>query len=111
MITFLVTLRQLGQSLGAVFKAKEGRSLGILALGLLALGTIFYMRVEGFTLIDSLYFCFVTLTTIGYGDFSPVTTFGKLFTMIYSLFGLGIMTLLISEISKGYLAQRKDKNQ
>ncbi|WP_430039188.1 ion channel [Peribacillus simplex] len=34
-------------------------------------------------MIESLYFCVVTLSTVGHPSFEPQTTFGKVFTMIY----------------------------
>ena len=33
----------------------------------LTVGCAFYMEVEGWTLIDSLYFSMVTMSTVGYG--------------------------------------------
>jgi len=55
------------------------------------LGTFVYHFVEHLRWIDSLYFSVVTLTTVGYGDFSPKTDFGKLFTIFYILNGIGII--------------------
>ncbi len=40
-------------------------------------GTIFYVKQEGLTVIDSLYFCVVTLSTVGHPSFEPQTTLGK----------------------------------
>ena len=57
------------------------------------------MLIEGLSPIDSFYFCFITLATIGYGDLSPSTDVGKLVTVIYSIAGLGIMAALISSIA------------
>jgi voltage-gated potassium channel Kch len=45
--------------------------------------------------LDSLYFRVVTLTTVGYGDLSPQTSIGKIFTMIYIILGLGILSSFI----------------
>ena len=66
---------------------------------LLVAGTIIFMIIEGFSPIDSFYFSFITLATIGYGDFSPSTDIGKLFTVLYSFAGLGIMAALIRTIA------------
>ena len=41
------------------------------------------------------YFTIITLTTVGYGDFSPKTDLGKLFTMVYVVLGLGIISSFI----------------
>lgn len=66
----------------------------------LIIGTVFYHRFEGWNLLDSLYFSVITLTTVGYGDFSPHTNIGKIFTIFYLFVGLGIILSFINEIAK-----------
>ncbi|HEY8169744.1 MAG TPA: potassium channel family protein [Candidatus Limnocylindria bacterium] len=58
---------------------------------LLTLGTVFYHFVEGWRIIDSLYFTVITLATVGYGDFAPKTDVGKLFTVLYVLAGVSVI--------------------
>ncbi|MFN8377767.1 MAG: potassium channel family protein [Anaerolineae bacterium] len=48
--------------------ARPRRSTVGLILSILVVGTIFYHLVEGWNILDSVYFCVITLTTIGYGD-------------------------------------------
>lgn len=45
---------------------------------------------------DAFYFCFTGLTTIGYGDLTPVSYAGKAFFVFWSLLALPTMTVLIS---------------
>ena len=45
---------------------------------------------------DSFYLCFVSLTTIGYGDRVPISNAGKSFFVFWSLLALPTMTVLIS---------------
>ena len=59
--------------------------------GLLATGTVFYAVVEGWSILDALYFSVTTLTTVGLGDFTPQTGIGKAFTIIYVLAGVGLI--------------------
>jgi voltage-gated potassium channel len=47
---------------------------------LLLTGTLFYWHFEDWTVIEALYFSVVTLTTVGYGDFSPTTPGTQIFT-------------------------------
>ena len=66
-------------------------------------GTIFYWRFEDWTLIESLYFCIVTLTTVGYGDFAPTSAGTQIFTIIYILTGFGVLVALLTSVAQEYL--------
>ena len=69
---------------------KEFRGLGVVLGSWIALGTIIYSVYEDWSLIESLYFCVMTLTTIGYGDFSPTTESMQLYTVFYAVLGIGV---------------------
>ena len=71
-------------------------------------GTVFYRFVEGLRWLDSLYFSVITLTTVGYGDFSPTTNAGKVFTMFYVLVGIGIFVALVTQIG-GHLIEARNQ--
>ncbi|MCG6190630.1 potassium channel family protein [Maribellus maritimus] len=70
---------------------KTYRPLVISTFSILLSGMLVYHFVEGWRWIDALYFSVVTLATVGYGDFSPATDFGKIFTIFYLLTGIGIL--------------------
>ena len=74
------------------------RDLVLTTLIVLALGTVVYHFLEGWSWIDSLYFSVITLSTIGYGDYSPQTLQGKIFTIIYIIVGIGIILSFINTI-------------
>lgn len=61
---------------------------------------------------DALYWATVTLTTVGYGDVTPVTDIGRLISMVSSLFGVAIIALPSGVITAAYIeelrAQKKD---
>lgn len=99
MIAFFTTLRNLVVALRRGFADPQFRALGFLVAVLLVSGTFFYWRVEGWTVIDSLYFSVITLTTVGYGDLSPSTTASKIFTVVYVLIGLGILVSFLSAVA------------
>lgn len=51
---------------------------------------------QGWTYFDGFYFAFVSLTTVGYGDVTPISPAGKSFFVFWSLLALPTMTVLIS---------------
>ncbi|KAI5065653.1 hypothetical protein GOP47_0020348 [Adiantum capillus-veneris] len=48
--------------------------------------------------VDAIYFCIVTLCTIGYGDITPTTPFAKLFSCAFVLVGFGFIDILLSSM-------------
>ena len=52
---------------------------------------------------DALYWATVTLTTVGYGDLTPVTDLGRCISMLSSLFGVAIIALPSGVITASYL--------
>ncbi|MCA9919003.1 MAG: two pore domain potassium channel family protein [Anaerolineales bacterium] len=73
-------------------KEPEFRGLFWSVMLILLAGTWFYHAVEGWSWLDAFYFSVITLTTVGYGDFSPQTSIGKIFTIVYIVLGLGVLS-------------------
>ena len=84
-------------------------SRAILAVAgtVIAGGMVFYHYVEDLTWIDSFYFCAITLTTVGFGDITPTTTEGKLFTVAYAIVGIGIFVALVSTVAHHLIEAKK----
>lgn len=89
---------------------KQYLKLLILTSSVIGFGTIMYKYLEEWDWVDCLYFSVVTLTTVGYGDFAPITTGGKLFTIFYILLGLGIILNFIEIIHLHYEQQKDSLN-
>ncbi|WP_235283563.1 MULTISPECIES: potassium channel family protein [unclassified Methanosarcina] len=87
------------------------RSLLYIAALTLVIGTFFYHSVEGWSWLDSLYFSVITLTTVGYGDFTPETNYGKIFTIIYIFIGLGILIGFVTPIGEYIVDRRLERVQ
>ena len=66
------------------------RNLLGLTLSIIGIASIAYHYIEGWRWIDAVYFSVITIATVGYGDFSPQTDVGKLFTIFYIFTGLGL---------------------
>ena len=56
---------------------------------------------------QALYFCYVSLLTIGYGDLSPKSNAGKPFFIVWSLVAVPTMTILISDMGDTVIASFK----
>jgi voltage-gated potassium channel len=90
------------------------RALIILECLMIGGGMVFYHFVEGWSWLDSVYFCVVTVATVGYGDFSPATPYGRLFTIIYIILGvimLGIFIQLAGKTAYESLQERVQRRQ
>jgi len=111
-IGLLAVARTLYQGARGFVHDPKSRGVATVALGLILGGAFFYRRVEDLSWIDSFYFTIVTLTTVGYGDISPQTTAGKLFTMAYLVIGIGIMVALITEVANHLIkaASREERD-
>ena len=76
----------------------ETEAILILLIIILGIGTIFYSSIENWSLLDSLYFSVITLTTIGFGDFFPKTDIGKMFTIGYVLVGIFLFLIFLNSL-------------
>ena len=76
------------------------RALIIVEGLLLGGGMLFYHFVEGWGWLDAAYFCIVTLATVGYGDFHPITPYGRFFTMLYIILGVALLGVFIQLAGK-----------
>lgn len=61
-------------------------------------GCIAYSALEGWSARDTVYFLTVTSTTVGYGDFYPTSTLGKLFTCVYAVLGITVVLNALSPL-------------
>lgn len=95
-------------TLSRALKEPEARGALRSAALLLATGTIFYMLVEHWTLVDSLYFCVTTLTTVGFGSPAPTTDAGKLFTIFFVLSGVGMFLAVINGVGRAAVKTQID---
>lgn len=79
-----------------------GGSRRELALGaaaittLLTVGTVGYMALEGWSVMDAFYMTVITLTTIGFAEVGPLDAASKLFTIALALVGIGTFATIAS---------------
>jgi len=78
-------------------------------IGLLLVGAAVFSSIEGWSYGNAFYYCYMTLTTIGLGDYTPQTVGGKVFFLFYSLIGFGVLSFIISEIATNFAHRVKDR--
>ncbi len=84
-----------------------------MAIGYVLISALVIFNVEPETFenfFEAVYWATVSLTTMGYGDIYPVTTVGRVVTMISSFVGIAIVALPAGIITAGYMDRiNKDK--
>lgn len=55
-----------------------------------------FLASETHPVVDAIYFCIVTMCTIGYGDITPNSLTTKLFSIMFVLVGFGFIDILLS---------------
>ncbi|WP_299117274.1 ion transporter [uncultured Winogradskyella sp.] len=111
--------RYLGASNNLVLALRASRakiSVFLFAVVILSiiLGTIMYIvegEENGFTNIPkSVYWCIVTLTTVGYGDIAPQTPLGQFIASIVMILGYGIIAVPTGIVSAEYAKASGDSD-
>eukprot|EP00964_Phaeocystis_antarctica_P000299 scaffold159_cov60-Phaeocystis_antarctica.AAC.1 len=69
-----------------------------LLLAYFSFGCVAYNWLEGWSPVDSVYFLTVMATTVGYGDLTPTTDAGKIFTAVYALIGITTVFSTVADI-------------
>jgi hypothetical protein len=59
-------------------------------------GAVIFSHLEDWTYSEAFYFCFVSLSTIGFGDFVPATAKGRAAAFVFIFFGVGFMAFVIT---------------
>lgn len=58
-----------------------------------------FSKIEGLDFFNSIYWAITTSSTVGYGDFAPTTTLGKILTMFTMFSGIGLLGYILSQVS------------
>lgn len=91
-------------------------SVGVFIVSYILITALVMFNVEPSnfeTFFDSLYWATITLTTIGYGDIVPISTVGKVFSMLSSIVGIAMIALPSGIITAGFIQEierRKKRN-
>jgi len=79
----------------------------ILVVFMIMIGTLGYVIIDGFTLLDAVYQAGITFTTVGFGEISPISPAGRIFTITLIILGFGVFSMsigiLVEVLNKGQL--------
>ncbi len=87
----------------------------VLVQFIMIIGTMGYILIDDFPILDAVYQTGITFTTVGFGEIAPISPAGRFFTITLIIFGFAIFTLstavLIDTIIKGNLFELyKERN-
>ena len=63
------------------------------------------------TVLDALWWCIATVTTVGYGDVVPVTRLGRIVAIIYMFFGITLIAILLAVVTNTFYKKRIEKQE
>jgi len=79
--------------------------------GVIALGTVFFRVVEGWTWLESYFFTVITISTVGYGKLVPVTPLGMIGTTVFIFVGLGVFVVAIQQFALFHMKKREEHTE
>lgn len=74
---------------------------------LIMVGGVLISVFEDMTIIDGIWWAFVTTTTVGYGDISPATAYGRIVACLLMICGIGLIGSLTSTITSFFMNSSK----
>jgi len=84
---------------------KDFRLPLILTVMTMLVGTLGYIIIDDFTLMDAIYQTGITFTTVGFGEISPVSNAGRIFTITLIVAGFATFSsavgILVAELGRG----------
>ena len=72
----------------------------ILTVLVMLLGTLGYMIIDNFTLMDAIYQTGITFTTVGFGEIAPISDIGRIFTISLIIFGFLVFSIAVGIIAE-----------
>jgi len=86
--------------------------VGVMIFVLVFLASILFWHFEERTdLIDAVWWSLVTVTTVGYGDISPVTSGGRIVGVVLMITGIGLLGILTATIASFFIEKQALENK
>ena len=80
-----------------LFRSRLTRGVFALAV-VVAVGIVGYMVIEGWSLLDAAYMTIITLTTVGYEEVHPLSSTGRIFTILLMVASVGVMLYVLTTV-------------
>ena len=61
-------------------------------------GSLGYIAIDNFSLLDAIYQTGITFTTVGFGEIAPISPLGRIFTITLIIVGFAIFTLAVGTV-------------
>ena len=78
-------------------------------------GTLGYMVIEGFNVLDAVYMTVTTMATVGFGEIHPLSPTGRLFTIFLIILGVGgalyLLTAIMQFVFEGHLGRDLERRR
>ena len=72
----------------------------ILTVLIMLIGTLGYMVIDHFPLMDAIYQTGITFTTVGFGEIRPISDLGRIFTITLIIFGFIVFSIAVGIIAE-----------
>lgn len=98
------------KKLKKVFNSDSFKYVLFITILMILTGGILIHFAEGMSIPDGIWWAFVTATTVGYGDISPESFYGRLIAMVLMLVGIGLIGTVTSTITSYFIDNRQKKS-
>ncbi len=76
----------------------------------LVFGTLGYMKLEQFSLLDAFYMTVITISTVGFGEINQLTGIGRIFTIFLILSGVGSVAFAAHAFTESLIEKASNPN-
>src|SRR6185436_20909352 len=78
-------------------------------------GTLGYMTIEGWNVLDAIYMTITTMATVGFGEIHPLSANGRIFTIGLIILGVGgalyLLTAMMQFVFEGHLGRNLERRR
>ena len=90
-----------------MFNARQFKYLLLIPLVTIIIGIAGFMWLEKLSLLNAFYFTITTISTVGYGDITPVTPGGKILSVFIIIIGISTFLTLLTSGTQWLLQRRQ----